>query len=54
MDDLLNQGRYALQIVWTGAKTELGGFIICFVALAALLALIWLFWTPEVKRKADR
>ncbi len=51
MDYLFCQGRFALQMAWLGAKTETGGFIICSVALAALLALIWVFWSPEVRKK---
>ncbi len=51
MDDLLNQGWYALRIAWSAAMTELGGAIIYVMALAGLLYLVWVFWTPEVKKR---
>lgn len=53
MEALLNQGWYALQMYWSGAKYEITGHIIIVVTIGAVLILIWVFMSPQVGRKGS-
>lgn len=53
MDDLWNQGWFALQMAWSRAKYEISGNIVLSVTVAAILVLIWLFMSPKIKRKGS-
>jgi hypothetical protein len=53
MDDLLNQGLFALQLAWSRAEYEISGHIAISVAIAAILVLIWIFLSPQVRRKGS-
>ena len=53
MNDLLNQGWYALEMAWTKAKCDISGHIVIAVTIAAILVLFWVFLSPQVKSKGS-
>jgi hypothetical protein len=50
MNNLLNQGWYALEFAWSRARDEINGHLIMLVMIVAVLLLIWNFLSPQVKK----
>ncbi len=51
MDDLFNQGWFALQMAWSRARYEISAHMVASVTVAAVIILIWLFLGPQVSKK---
>ena len=53
MDDLWNQGWFALEMAWSRAKYEISSNMTLSVTVAAILILVWLFLSPQIRRKGS-
>lgn len=51
MDDIVNQGWFALEVVWYKVRYEVAGNIVLIVVITAILMLLWIFLSPSIKNK---
>ena len=52
MNDIVDQFKFALQVVWENAKYQAGDHVILVVAVVvAVLVLVWIFFLGGARRK---